>query len=843
MVINTDERMTLWQRVQKYDVWLTALLCGVIAAGVWLAFATQSLVAGDGVWLMPLDDAYIHFQYARQIALGQWYVYNPGEPATSGATSWLYPYVLALGYRLGFQDLAMGAWAMGVGALALALSAFVVARLARHYHAPMVLAWLVAGTFALNGSVAWHYMSGMETGLTTLALLLLLWMVVRDRLDWPFIGAPAFLALMRPEAGWFTIVAVLVMIVRKWHTAKNYMLLCALIPLAMIAGQPVFNWAITGTWVATGNQAKSILGTVPFWPEAALARIAENMWRMIWEFAISTSAREGQYLPHLFVFALAGGVWLLIAPQRRYVALTLLLWLGGGIVAISTLDTAFWHFKRYQMPLMALLMPLAAWGVLAGWTWLSARVWARRAWGVLFVGSFVWSWLTLPVWLGHYRLNVDYVAAQPLAMARWLAANTPSGARVAVHDVGMMRYLGGRTTVDMVGLTTPNAAEYWRNGPGSVAEFLALQQPDLIAAYSDARGLGYVFNTPIYNQGQALAEFRVPALDPQYNVALGGTVQGIYRPVWDQAAALPQTPLIADATLVDMLNVADIADERAHEYQWTLSAPREGFATEVFYQPYLACDGADSADICHITDGGRLLNGGERFVLIATAGRAAWLVSRVHAAGPAQYRVLVNGTAVAQRWIPAAAGTWIDIITPIAADIIQSDRLAIEIQVTGGVYMPYRHWLYQDVTAPPPCPAGQVPLATFDDGQVQVFRTAAPRLTMVGRAININAPTCWQATDAITRDGDAKLFLHLYSDPSQPPVLQADGYLNGDQLVGHWLVGAGYVPRLGLLTESLPSGTYRLAIGLYDSQTLARWPADQASAGDGRVWLGEIVIP
>ena len=30
-----------------------------------------------------------------------------------------------------------------------------------------------------------------------------------------------------------------------------------------------------------------------------------------------------------------------------------ILWLLAGTAAIATLDTAFWHFKRYQMPLMA----------------------------------------------------------------------------------------------------------------------------------------------------------------------------------------------------------------------------------------------------------------------------------------------------------------------------------------------------------------------------------------------------------------------------------------------------------------------------------------------------------
>jgi len=49
--------------------------------------------------------------------------------------------------------------------------------------------------------------------------------------------------------------------------------------------------------------------------------------------------------------------------------------------------------------------------------------------------------------VSNYALNVGYIVAQPLQMARWLAANTPEDARIAVHDVGMMRYIGGRTTM------------------------------------------------------------------------------------------------------------------------------------------------------------------------------------------------------------------------------------------------------------------------------------------------------------------------------------------------------------------------------------------------------------
>ena len=66
------------------------LFC-LTAAAVFLAYAFASLAAGRGQFVLPLDDVYIHFQYAKQLAHGQPYVYNPGQTPTSGATSFLYP--------------------------------------------------------------------------------------------------------------------------------------------------------------------------------------------------------------------------------------------------------------------------------------------------------------------------------------------------------------------------------------------------------------------------------------------------------------------------------------------------------------------------------------------------------------------------------------------------------------------------------------------------------------------------------------------------------------------------------------------------------------------------------
>ncbi|MFN8374600.1 MAG: hypothetical protein U0694_17190 [Anaerolineae bacterium] len=529
-------------------------LCCLLAGGVFLVYALTSLAVGHGQYVMPLDDVYIHFQYAKQMALGQPYIYNPGQPATSGATSFLYPFVLAFGYGIGFQGLNLGVWAMGIGALALAGSAYLMVLLARALNAPYWLALAGAVVFALTGAISWHFMSGMETGLTILFTLLTLYQFMRR--DARGLGICAFLlGLVRPEGSLLGVMGMILAYIGLHEMKNRRWLLLSLLALGI---QPLVNLLFTGSMVATGNQAKSILGMIPFYWDVVLSRILDNFLRMWTEFATGISPREGAYLP-LGVSLLALFGWLRLAWRRetRLIALLLLGWLLAGTAAVSTLDPAFWHFKRYQMPLLALLFPLALWG--AGWI-LNRQNPTKTMYVSSAVGVSVVFVLGAALWTGanflrYYALNVSYVYSQPLQMARWLDANTPPDATVAVHDVGMMRYMGNRTTIDMVGLTTPGAADAWRNGPGAVAEFLIDVRPDYIAAYTSARGLSYLAATGIYNYGHALVEFPV-TVDMSANVALAAeapeVVQGIYQPDW---SGLELRLTVLQPTILDTINL------------------------------------------------------------------------------------------------------------------------------------------------------------------------------------------------------------------------------------------------------------------------------------------------
>jgi hypothetical protein len=856
--MNSDTGSSVSRRRSLF-VW--GLFCA-LAGAIFLAYVFASLAAGRGELVLPLDDVYIHFQYARQIAVGQPYVYNPGGPPSSGATSFLYPYLLAIGHGLGFQGLNLGLWALTLGALALVGATGLVYRLARTFDAPVWLAALVAVTFEVSGPAAWHFMSGMETGLVVLFTLATLYLLM-PRPDptyrfGSFALVAILLALIRPEGGILALLAVgLKFIQTRQNQAQLDLILprrdylWLLIPILALGIQPLVNLMLTGSPVASGNAAKSVFGIVPFYWDEVTRRITENFARIWLECFSGVSPREGLYLLPLFgLLAIGGWLALLTKRERRWLGMMLLGWLLFGTLAIATLETAFWHFKRYQMPFMALLFPLATWGLTVLVSLRRgvivrplARLWAA---GVLGLALAVSLW-TGAQFLRYYALNVTYVYLQPLQMARWLRANTPPDAVVAVHDTGLLRYLGERTTIDMAGLTTPGAADYWRNGPGAVAEYLMQQRPDIIASYGPGHGfgLGLIADTSIY--GKPLIGFPVE-LDNRANVALAASFQGIYQPQWNDLVWMrnrgrPLQPYSlqvgrTESSMMDSLNVADLADERSHNYRWRNSERLPGFPTEVHEFDYVRCATAN----CRLADGGRLINGEEAFDL-------AWgsystpsdviLVTRLHPAYLGTFDVYANNEFVATRWIPVIPGQWLEIATRIPAEIVAKTatntfHVRIVPRVQHGFYMPYYHWLYAAsvVDARPT----QNPVATFQSGAIVLAKTA---LDYQAGTAQLGVKLDWY--NESKAQGDYKVFVHLYHDIAQAPIAQADRYPGDGALPpGNWLPGIIHDTIMVDLKETSP-GKYRVSIGLYNPYTLERL---MPAGGDhqGRLFIGDIEV-
>jgi hypothetical protein len=500
-----------------------------------------------------------------------------------------------------------------------------------------------------------------------------------------------------------------------------------------------------------------------------------------------------------------------------------------NVLAIATLDTAFWHFRRYQIPQFALLWLLAPFGIsalLAGLRLPILHVAAASATALTIAGG-------LP-FLIAYAANIGYVASQPLQMARWLSDNAPLQARVAVHDVGAMRYLGGRTTLDIVGLTTPGAADYWRNGPGSVGEWIDSQRPDLIASYGVGHGLGlgYLEATDLY--ADVLAVYPVD-LDPRLNVALAAPTQGIFRPDFAAAdrsldvQALPQVSTFLDGlTLVDQLDVADVSAERQHQYRWNNAQPPGGFPTE--FQQYSAV-GCSSP--CEVMDGGRRISGRETFTLAATADAYFVLVTRLHGQSAGGFTVSVGGQPIAHRIIPELPGAFLELAVAIPASLAAHGAFQVEIIADpGSVYQPYMHWLFGgDLPAVPTDP----PLATFQDGAI---RLDDAQVTADGATLSLTLD--WSAAANQQPAGAWKLFVHVLDDDGRI-VLQEDRWPGHNALLpANWVSGV-IRDQIDWDINALPTGRYRVMLGLYDPVTFERL-APTGADDELRLPAGEFTV-
>jgi hypothetical protein len=60
---------------------------------------------------------------------------------------------------------------------------------------------------------------------------------------------------------------------------------------------------------------------------------------------------------------------------------------------------------------------------------------------------------------------------------------TPSGARLALNDVGAITYLGRREAVDMMGLVTPAIIPYRRDGEAGILRYLERTCPDYLIIF------------------------------------------------------------------------------------------------------------------------------------------------------------------------------------------------------------------------------------------------------------------------------------------------------------------------------------------------------------------------
>src|SRR5262249_46303235 len=151
-----------------------------------------------------IDDAFISFRYARNLALGRGLVYNVGE-RVEGYTNFLWTLMMSGAIRLGLDP---GVTSQVLGVLAALATLAVLERWALDHGAPAWSALRAPGMLAVNASFAAWSTGGLETRFFTFLVVAAAWRLHRE-IHAPH-GIPwsallfALACLTRPE-GWLAL--------------------------------------------------------------------------------------------------------------------------------------------------------------------------------------------------------------------------------------------------------------------------------------------------------------------------------------------------------------------------------------------------------------------------------------------------------------------------------------------------------------------------------------------------------------------------------------------------------------------------------------------------------------
>ncbi|MDF2692800.1 MAG: hypothetical protein K0S65_1183 [Labilithrix sp.] len=633
-----------------------------------------------------LDDAYIHFQYARAFAEGHPFRFQAGEPISTGATSFLWPIVLAPFHAVGFRGEAIlwPAWALSFLALgALAYEAYALAK-------PLAgtAAAIGAGAMVLGfGGFAWCAASGMEV--VPFAWLIASatrraseWAESRDartRRNLIVLAVLAFLCpLMRPEGAITTVAlgAVVAACPRSGVLAVKGRDVSRVEALLFVAAALLPNLLLlllTGSATSSTAQVKLLAGN-PYWP---LAETSLANAKLLAGTILDGQVWSAEFLPKGGAPLAWAGLVALVwrgTTSKLGVRAALVLLLALSMFVPCTYVTFLWNRLRYLWPFMTgWIVGLAC--LARGIAILASKIDARvgTATAALVAGGFAGAFAVRLEWvLEDVAQSASGIDRQQATLGRWAKRHLPADARIGVNDTGAIAYFGDRKTFDVVGLTTATEGRYWVAGAASRLEHYERLRasapaslPTHFIVYPEWMGLEPVL-------GLTLEEATVTD-----STILGGQTMRASQARWTHLGS-GERPWSEGMTVHDTIDVADLESEAAHGYE--LLGAREG---EQAVREGNAPDGAI------VLDGGRSNRTRERFFAKLPADGKLVGVARVEANAAMALHVNIAGKPLAR--LDVLEGPWVEVRFEIPPET-RGERVAIEVSAEGAPFSSFHYW-------------------------------------------------------------------------------------------------------------------------------------------------------
>ena len=463
----------------RLKCWIAAVVVGLS-----LVYAIH-MTAVAPRWLV--DDSYILFRYADNLAHHGALTWNVGEKPVEGYTGAVLPVLLAIGIKLGIPP-GLATHALGVSC----------------YFLGGVLILLILGGFNTGSAIALilyftapfmftHEWSGLETTMFATAMLLPIYAFVSQRRAL-FLFSIVFLSLVRPEGVPFAIVLLLLYRPFSWKSVLVYV-----VPLAAYT---LWRWMYYGQLLPNTYYAKHVGSDVSFYDYAALGI---RRWLQYGGFLLDSAnaVRSGtvsltynlsdlydfwaQYLLKPALAALVVLAWGSIRRNKYLTAATAAFCLFCVMSYLAfKLEMNFSH--RFFVP----FYPIAILGV--GGLMKNAGTSLRLVLAVVF--------LVMP----QLRTNMDHVVneresyyastykrmleEEHVAIGRYLEEKIPPGEWLVVYaDAGAVPYYARLKTVDFGGLNDGYLARE-RPGAKETRDYFFSRNPAAIVLTEEPPSIG-----------------------------------------------------------------------------------------------------------------------------------------------------------------------------------------------------------------------------------------------------------------------------------------------------------------------------------------------------------------
>ena len=354
--------MEAGELLKKRNLLLLAFCAGLIQIACY--YVAGAVVRGDGGMAIAQPDTLLYSQAARRIAEGFPFSFSAGTAASTGTTSVVYPFLLAVPYFIGFKGGALFLVGFLLNAIfyLLFIAGWTAVACRAFAGRAMALAVSVA-LFASFGPFAYCALAQSDTGLW---MAVSAWLAYGLYVDRKRIYVPLLLLApwVRPEG---MIVAVVYCAFCAFDVLRRRRLAAeaAVAALAAVSVVGVFavNYAVAGAFQFSSVAQKGYFKNLSF--VHAVYASAEDMMRILkaYVFGVPQSApRDFFYVPVVGAVLMWVGVF---ARSWRNVSWREFVWYVAMLGGAATVATSGWqgtNIDRYLVWTMPVLLAYMAYG-------------------------------------------------------------------------------------------------------------------------------------------------------------------------------------------------------------------------------------------------------------------------------------------------------------------------------------------------------------------------------------------------------------------------------------------------------------------------------------------------